>query len=348
MTATTKSRAPLFIGGLLVGALLATVAVLVLRPSAEKASASPPAAVTGLPGATEAGSACDIRPIVERAGAEDGEAGFSTTAGAAAIILKGKEAAASGRDRDAEAAFLAACRLPAQDAAGALLRADAKYNLARHYANLAQEAAAARKELEVRAARLLEESLAIYQARLPPGHEKLRFAAQALAALRDQAGAAALKGEQVAAVSRPSAAREPDAAPAQPARAAKHASPAASVPAPAPAPAEPPTPKAATGDAAAGSSADAVQPSFDCGKARSIPEKLICGDPELARLDRELGQVYARARDAATDRAAFQRVSDREWRRREAECRDRACLLDWYAQRRAQLLAPAAQDQAQR
>ncbi|MVQ32659.1 hypothetical protein GON04_24600 [Ramlibacter sp. MAH-25] len=31
---------------------------------------------------------------------------------------------------------------------------------------------------------------------------------------------------------------------------------------------------------------------------------------------------------------AFRRTSDREWKRREAECRDKACLLAWYAQRR--------------
>ena len=77
----------------------------------------------------------------------------------------------------------------------------------------------------------------------------------------------------------------------------------------------------------------------NCAKARSTPERLICGDDELSSLDNELGQIYARAKRAAADPVAFQRVSDREWRRREIECRTRECLLDWYAQRRRQLLA---------
>lgn len=80
-----------------------------------------------------------------------------------------------------------------------------------------------------------------------------------------------------------------------------------------------------------------VSPSFDCAKARSTPERLICADPELSRLDRELGSLYARARAAAPNAAAFRRQQDVEWRRREQTCRDRECLLRWYAQRRVQL-----------
>jgi uncharacterized protein YecT (DUF1311 family) len=33
-------------------------------------------------------------------------------------------------------------------------------------------------------------------------------------------------------------------------------------------------------------------PSFDCGRARSADEMTVCGDPELARLDRLIGQGY--------------------------------------------------------
>ena len=81
----------------------------------------------------------------------------------------------------------------------------------------------------------------------------------------------------------------------------------------------------------------AERPSFDCARARSVPEKIICSDSELARMDRDLGRVYARAKRAADNPRQFQRESDREWRRREAECRDRECLVDWYLDRRAQL-----------
>jgi uncharacterized protein len=65
---------------------------------------------------------------------------------------------------------------------------------------------------------------------------------------------------------------------------------------------------------------------------------MICSDPELMQLDRELGRVYARAKIASTDRSAFLRRNEQEWRRREFTCRDRECLLRWYAHRRNELM----------
>ncbi|WP_460890996.1 lysozyme inhibitor LprI family protein, partial [Ramlibacter alkalitolerans] len=85
-----------------------------------------------------------------------------------------------------------------------------------------------------------------------------------------------------------------------------------------------------------------TQPSFDCARARSAAEKLICADEDLARQDRELGQLHQRARQAAADPRAFQRESDAQWQQREDTCRDRECLQRWYAQRRAALAAAAA------
>lgn len=41
--------------------------------------------------------------------------------------------------------------------------------------------------------------------------------------------------------------------------------------------------------------------SFDCAKTRSKPELLICGDPELSRLDDELALIYAAAKAVAPD-----------------------------------------------
>ena len=81
-----------------------------------------------------------------------------------------------------------------------------------------------------------------------------------------------------------------------------------------------------------------MHPCFDCAKARSVPEKLICSDAQLARLDRELGQLHSRAKTSARNTWAFKQRSDEEWRRREATCRDRECLLRWYGQRRYQLM----------
>ena len=37
---------------------------------------------------------------------------------------------------------------------------------------------------------------------------------------------------------------------------------------------------------------NAITPSFDCAKAKTEVEKLICSDPELARLDREMADKY--------------------------------------------------------
>ncbi len=83
----------------------------------------------------------------------------------------------------------------------------------------------------------------------------------------------------------------------------------------------------------------APRPSFDCARARSTNERLICGDAQLARLDRALGALHQRARAAAPDAAAFQAASARAWREREQRCRDRACLLAWFDERRTQLQA---------
>jgi hypothetical protein len=54
-------------------------------------------------------------------------------------------------------------------------------------------------------------------------------------------------------------------------------------------------------------------------------------------LDRDLGRLHAKAKRAAADPAAFNRQNNAEWRRREATCRDRGCLLRWYSDRRQQL-----------
>jgi uncharacterized protein len=84
-------------------------------------------------------------------------------------------------------------------------------------------------------------------------------------------------------------------------------------------------------------------PSFDCARARSRPEQIICSDAQLARMDRELGRLHARARNASADPAGFRRQNDQEWRNRESNCRDRDCLVRWYAHRREQLLSEIEQ-----
>ncbi|WP_376712945.1 lysozyme inhibitor LprI family protein [Burkholderia sp.] len=73
------------------------------------------------------------------------------------------------------------------------------------------------------------------------------------------------------------------------------------------------------------------QTSFDCAKAKSIPEFLICHDADLAAADRELATTYQQAKDAAVDKTAFVERTRKQWNFREKNCRDKECLTSWYA-----------------
>ena len=267
-------------------------------------------------------AACPLQPAVAiAAGKKDGQfalqADLSSMAAAniASFIVLGKEAAAAGRPRDAEVAFLMSCRVADRLKGGdSVESANAKYQLGWLYARLALEgsASAKRAELRTRAERLYADSLRTFQAKYGPSHEKTRFAAEGLAALQQP---------PVPSTARSSSAPSSITAPLpQPREVAGQSARAA-----------PPLPQSPSASPSPG-------PTFDCAKARSVPEKLICSDAELARLDRELGRVYTRAKNAAADGAAFRRQNSEEWRRREATCRDRECLLRWYANRHDQLI----------
>jgi uncharacterized protein len=82
--------------------------------------------------------------------------------------------------------------------------------------------------------------------------------------------------------------------------------------------------------------------SFDCTKARSDSEKLICTGPELSKLDDELARQFAIAKQKMGSDAAFREQTRQEWRRREQTCHDKACLTDWYATRHDELQAALA------
>ncbi len=77
--------------------------------------------------------------------------------------------------------------------------------------------------------------------------------------------------------------------------------------------------------------------SFDCSKARSDAEHLICSDPELAADDVELARIYAKAKAAATDQAAFKERIRQQWNYRERNCHDRDCVARWYADQKVAL-----------
>jgi uncharacterized protein YecT (DUF1311 family) len=83
--------------------------------------------------------------------------------------------------------------------------------------------------------------------------------------------------------------------------------------------------------------AEDMQPSFDCAKARSVSERAICSDGDLAQLDRELSSVYERALAAA----AVEKTSQLAWiKRRDAACLSREpknCLRTQMQERIADL-----------
>ncbi len=78
-------------------------------------------------------------------------------------------------------------------------------------------------------------------------------------------------------------------------------------------------------------------PSFDCSAVRSVVERLICTDSELAGLDRDFSQLYVQARGQAPDIEAFRRSNYRAWQQKQI-CVNKPCLVLWYFDRRRQLM----------
>lgn len=77
--------------------------------------------------------------------------------------------------------------------------------------------------------------------------------------------------------------------------------------------------------------------SFDCSKARSDAERLICTDSELAADDVELARIFATAKAAVIDQSAFRERTRLQWNFREQNCHDRTCLIRWYADQKVVL-----------
>lgn len=94
-------------------------------------------------------------------------------------------------------------------------------------------------------------------------------------------------------------------------------------------------------------SSTALAASFDCQKARSYTEKTICDDSELSSFDEELNQIYQHAKEVAArkgEQQAFKEENKREWVWRENNCQDRACILQWYKDRKERLLQWSADE----
>lgn len=81
--------------------------------------------------------------------------------------------------------------------------------------------------------------------------------------------------------------------------------------------------------------------SFDCAKAQSKVEKMICADAELSKLDEDLAQAYATALKI-DGKAALTRRQQAQWLKARNNCTDALCVKDEYLTRR-QLLVDATQ-----
>ncbi|MCC2675836.1 MAG: hypothetical protein K0R58_2783, partial [Ramlibacter sp.] len=181
----------LFAAGLAVGVAAGVAGVMGLKADGDAPSA-PATSAMGGPGTPGAGAVpvitsgvgprcSELTPLLGKGPEGDGkealrDASSSTSADISGLLLKGKEAAAGERQRDAEILFINACRQAQAAREGELPTADAQYQLARHYANAAAFGAPRSKELYERANRLYTASLQVYQGRYGASHEKTKFA----------------------------------------------------------------------------------------------------------------------------------------------------------------------------
>lgn len=74
----------------------------------------------------------------------------------------------------------------------------------------------------------------------------------------------------------------------------------------------------------------ALMQSFDCSKLISVQAQLICGDAELARVDKKLAEIYNQNIKASANGTRL-RADQRAWLRNSRNvCSDKACLLRSY------------------
>lgn len=69
--------------------------------------------------------------------------------------------------------------------------------------------------------------------------------------------------------------------------------------------------------------------SFDCTKASSKAEKLICNTPSLSQADARLYQDYLKAKQFTGNSPEFKNLTKQNWKKRE-QCTTVTCLTDWY------------------
>lgn len=77
--------------------------------------------------------------------------------------------------------------------------------------------------------------------------------------------------------------------------------------------------------------------SFHCPRNASASERLVCNDPTLSALDDRLAALYRNAVDASSDTTALEADRVSQWQWRQHNCKDTACVTDWYNRRIAEL-----------
>lgn len=100
--------------------------------------------------------------------------------------------------------------------------------------------------------------------------------------------------------------------------------------------AAPATPARSDAMPAAKPAPQATGPSFDCSKSTAEFEQMVCKDPALAALDRQLADTFAQALAKASDKATLQ-ATERGWIKGRDECwkaDDKpACVREAYIER---------------
>jgi uncharacterized protein YecT (DUF1311 family) len=99
-----------------------------------------------------------------------------------------------------------------------------------------------------------------------------------------------------------------------------------------PLPVSAPTPLAAPAPVAAADPSP-FAPSFDCTKASNGQEKLVCDDRDLSKIDVDLSQAYAKAKEKTTDKDRLKK-EQLEWIKFSLRaCSDKTCLINTYQKR---------------
>jgi len=78
-------------------------------------------------------------------------------------------------------------------------------------------------------------------------------------------------------------------------------------------------------------------PSFDCAKASTGAERMICSNKDLAQADVQLAQVYKATLSKSSNKAAFKKEQGAWIRNQRDACSDAAALLQVYQDRISQL-----------